>query len=161
VTPPHDPSPGAPGPLVSLAPPPMPVPGIDARLEARDLLQVLLRCDLSAPRLARQALSTLGMIDRVRDDVTLVASELVTNAVLHSGCDSSEEIELLVQIEPTLVRLVITDPGRCTTTPTLAGAEHRPYGGMGLRIVEALAQRWGSEQLAGTAVWAELSLACA
>ena len=154
----HDSSQGAPGRLVSPAPSQMNHPGVNVRIKPRELLRLLMRCDLSAPRLARRALSSLSAIDLVRDDVTLVASELVNNAVLHGGCGPSEEIELLVQTEPSLVRLIITDPGCSATKPTLCSPGHRQSGGMGLRIVDALAQRWGSQQLAETVVWAELSL---
>lgn len=151
-------SPSARGGLMSPAPRHMKVPRIEVGVKPRELLRLLMRCDLSAPRLARRALSSLSAIDLVRDDVTLVASELVNNAVLHGGCGPSEEIELLVQTEPSLVRLIITDPGCSATKPTLCSPGHRQSGGMGLRIVDALAQRWGSQQLAETVVWAELSL---
>jgi serine/threonine-protein kinase RsbW len=98
-------------------------------------------------------------IDLVRSDAILVASELVSNAVMHAGCDPGEEIELVVEMRSNAVRLEITDRG-CSddNTPTVRGPEYRGPGGLGLRIVETLAHCWGVERRMGTLVWAELSL---
>ncbi|MGH2883721.1 MAG: hypothetical protein ACRDPA_13660 [Solirubrobacteraceae bacterium] len=49
-----------------------------------ELLRLLMRCDASAPQLARDALRTVAAIDLIRSDAILVASELVSNAVMHA-----------------------------------------------------------------------------
>jgi anti-sigma regulatory factor (Ser/Thr protein kinase) len=121
-------------------------------------MRLLLVCDSGAPQRARKALSALAAIDPVRDDAILVASELVSNSVMHGGCARGEKIELLAQLEPDALRLTITDRGSSGRTPTPRGPEYRGRGGMGLRVVDALARRWGSEHRNGTTVWAELSL---
>ena len=59
-----------------------------------EILRLRLRCDASAPRLARRALERLDVITSVREEALLVTSELATNAVMHSGSEPSEEIEL-------------------------------------------------------------------
>jgi anti-sigma regulatory factor (Ser/Thr protein kinase) len=123
-----------------------------------ELLRVLMRCDASAPRRARDALRTVAAIDLVRSDAILVASELVSNAVMHTGCEPGEEIELVVEMRSNAVRLEITDRGCSENTPTVRGPEYRGPGGLGLRIVETLAHRWGVERRIGTLVWAEFSL---
>jgi anti-sigma regulatory factor (Ser/Thr protein kinase) len=123
-----------------------------------ELLRLLMRCDSSAPRRAREALRTVAAIDLVRSDAILLASELVSNAVLHAGCEPGEEIELIVEMSSNAVRLAITDRGCSDKAPTVRGPEHRGPGGLGLRIVETLAHRWGVERRIGTLVWAELSL---
>jgi anti-sigma regulatory factor (Ser/Thr protein kinase) len=123
-----------------------------------ELLRLLMRCDSSAPRLARDALRTVAAIDLVRSDAILVASELVSNAVMHAGCEPGEEIELVVEMRSNAVRLAITDRGCSDTAPTVRGPEYRGPGGLGLRIVEALADCWGVERRNGTLVWAELTL---
>lgn len=89
-------------------------------------------------------------------DVMLVASELVTNAVLHSGCSDDHLIQ--VDVERRAQRLLITvrDPGLSGTE-----AQGRPGGvdgGWGLLIVDELAQRWGAERADGYCVWAEVAL---
>jgi anti-sigma regulatory factor (Ser/Thr protein kinase) len=117
-----------------------------------------MRSDDTAPRRAREALRGLDAIDPVRDDAILVASELVSNAVLHAGADPSEEIELIAEVGRSALRLVVTDPGHSERMPTVRGSEYCGPGGRGLRVVEALARRWGRERRRGTVVWVELSL---
>jgi anti-sigma regulatory factor (Ser/Thr protein kinase) len=120
-----------------------------------------MRSDATAPRRAREALRAIDAIDRVRDDAILVASELVSNAVQHAGSDPSEEIELVAELRRSELRLVVTDPGHSARTPTVRGPEYLGPGGQGLRVVDALAHRWGRERGGGTVVWAELSLEAA
>lgn len=134
------------------------IDGSDRRASYRELLRLLMPCDPSAPRLARQALGSLTPIAPVRDAVLLVASELISNAVMHAGCEPAEEIELVVQMDSDTVRLAISDRGRSDRTPTVRGPGYRGPGGLGLHVVEGLARRWGSERQMGTVVWAELSL---
>jgi anti-sigma regulatory factor (Ser/Thr protein kinase) len=126
-------------------------------IRSAELLRRRLRCNASAPHLAREALGALGVIEPVRDDVLLVASELVTNAVLHSGCTPGEELALVAKLIPGGLEIAVTDPGRSDTTPTPRPSYAGP-GGVGLRIVEALARRWGTERRHGRRVWAELAL---
>ncbi len=122
-----------------------------------ELLRRCLPCDASAPGLARQALAALDVIKPVRTDALLIASELVTNAVLHSGCDPSDEVEVVAETLPGGLRLEVTDPGRSGCAPTLKPPTEEA-GGVGLRIVAELARRWGVERRGGTRVWAELPL---
>ena len=56
-------------------------------------LRLLLTPDVDAPAAARRALRTLPL-GETADDVLLLASELVTNAVLHAGLDADQVIEL-------------------------------------------------------------------
>lgn len=126
--------------------------------QARDVLRLRMRCDGRAPQRARRAVGALVAIDPVRDDAILVASELVSNSVMHGGCDPGEEIELVAQLEPDALRLTVIDLGRSGRTPTRRGSEYHGPGGMGLRLVDAVARRWGTEQREGTIVWVELSL---
>ncbi|TMQ96189.1 ATP-binding protein [Actinomadura soli] len=90
------------------------------------------------------------------DDVTLIASELVTNAVCHT---SGKEIRVRFTREPHGVLLQVWDgsdsmPARGRAVETVADAAvpdaaaleagHQDgTGGRGLPIVEALAHRWG------------------
>ena len=121
-------------------------------------LRLRLRCDASAPRLARQAVASLPALATVREDALLVVSELATNAVRHSG--SAPEDELLLQAERTAagVRIAVTDSGRSQSVPAPREGNRREPGGMGLRLVEAVARRWGSERDGSVRVWAELAL---
>jgi anti-sigma regulatory factor (Ser/Thr protein kinase) len=91
-----------------------------------------------------------------RDDILLLVSELVTNAVRHGdvGPDGSVRVEL--RRRPQHVRVEVLHPGR--------GFEHQavppPSGtgsGWGLVLVDRIADRWGIDSAEGlTRVWFEL-----
>jgi anti-sigma regulatory factor (Ser/Thr protein kinase) len=123
-----------------------------------EILRLRLRCDISAPRLARRALERLSEIRPVRDDALLVASELTSNAVLHSGAAPNGQIEVCATLVPEGLRIEVTDEGRSGDTPHTRASDMAHAGGFGLPVVEAIAHRWGSERLQGTRVWAELAL---
>jgi anti-sigma regulatory factor (Ser/Thr protein kinase) len=120
------------------------------------ILRLRLRCDSSAPKLAREAFGQLDVTGPARDDALLIVSELATNAVLHSGSDPTEEIEIVAEYLPDGLRIEVTDGGRSGNAPAPRTAEYSGPGGMGLRVVQAIARGWGTEQCNGTRVWAEL-----
>jgi anti-sigma regulatory factor (Ser/Thr protein kinase) len=70
------------------------------------------------------------------DDVVLIASELVTNAV-RAGAGW---VDLALRVTRRRVDLVVTDDAR--GLPVLATADHEAVGGRGLRIVDQLADTW-------------------
>jgi anti-sigma regulatory factor (Ser/Thr protein kinase) len=119
------------------------------------LLRMTVRCNNYAPAKVRRALAGCVQLDRIVEDMSLVASELVTNAVRHSGCTEDDLLDVHVGRVDDRVRVAVLDPGRATTTPRLAAP--RGKGGMGLWVVEQLTMAWGSEKRADSrAVWAEL-----
>ncbi len=90
-------------------------------------------------------------------DAMLVASELVTNAVRHSGCSETEELLVSIVANATL-RITVTDPGISGASAQIAQRD-MGFGGLGLRLIEQLVKAWGAErQPDGHVVWAELSL---
>jgi signal transduction histidine kinase len=92
-------------------------------------------------------------IDATVDDARLIVSELVTNAMqAHPS-----EIRLRVSYNDEYVRITVSDtaPGIPTQQHPAPTSEH----GRGLRIVDQLAKRWGTAELAeGKQVWAEIAL---
>ncbi len=91
----------------------------------------------------------------ISGDAILVASELVSNAVLHSQCTQADFLIVRVTANGAL-RIDVKDPGRSESD---AGVAERPaeLGGMGLKIVQALSSAWGVERdSCGYTVWAEL-----
>jgi anti-sigma regulatory factor (Ser/Thr protein kinase) len=120
------------------------------------LLSKSLKADRGAPRAARSALDELnGHIDpRLKDDIRLLVSEVVTNSVIHAQPDMPGEVVLDVYASDDVVRVAVTDRG-----PGFVAVD-RPRGGersgWGLMMVDQLADRWGVELDEGTEVWFEL-----
>lgn len=102
----------------------------------------------------RAALSYHGLGD-FTEDAEIVASEIVTNAVQHSGAQSIG-LELTSLEGSRAVEIVITDPS------VLPPIKRDPAGdmehGYGLHIVASLSARWGwRPQGTGKAVFAILT----
>jgi PAS domain S-box-containing protein len=110
--------------------------------------------DVSASLLGRRfvvaALSALGL-DEHAETATLLASELVTNALLHAvgpyriGVESAEGV----------LRIGLTDA--TTDGPQLVSTSEDATSGRGIRLVDSLANRWGVHlNEGGKTVWFEL-----
>lgn len=87
--------------------------------------------------------------------VRLLTSELVSNAMWH-GTAGAFWVD--VESEPGHVRVGVTDGG--SGDVGFASAHRWPESGHGLRLVDALADRWGVEPAAGQPgkrVWFEIS----
>jgi anti-sigma regulatory factor (Ser/Thr protein kinase) len=119
-----------------------------------------------APRLARDALRAWLAGDDLHQldlEVLLVASELVTNAVLHARTD----LELSYDAEEGRVEVGVRDhdarPLRPTLPPSPVTSSETSWpvlalGGRGLAIVAAMADEWGvTETQDGKQVWARWS----
>ena len=91
-------------------------------------------------------------LDRLIDDACLVASELVTNSVLHSRT----AIRLTLRSDGfNFVRLEVFDEN--TRVPVHHPPPTDATSGRGLSLVDATATRWGTDRLAeGKTVWAEI-----
>jgi anti-sigma regulatory factor (Ser/Thr protein kinase) len=114
------------------------------------------------PRAAADARDTVrAALARSRpdvcEDVRLLVSELVTNAVRHGGLRPDDEVHVHVIATAEAVRVEVTDPGRGFDP----AAVPRPHdtGGYGLYLVQRLADRWGVEPDDGVSVWFELDRA--
>ena len=112
-----------------------------------------------APAAARAALDaavTSPIAERALEAARLLITELVTNSIRHAVMPDDPMIRLEIDTDNRLLRVEVHDAGREITDllPT-----ERPIGGYGLRLVDQLADRWGSDQSdLGTCVWFELSL---
>lgn len=120
-------------------------------------LRVAVPCDPRAPAVVRDVLErSQEDAGWVLGDAKLVASELVTNAVLHSGCSADQTLEVRVDVWAERLRISVRDPGRSGRDAEVRSGES--VGGWGLQIVEQLAERWGSERAEGYRVWAEIGM---
>jgi anti-sigma regulatory factor (Ser/Thr protein kinase) len=118
--------------------------------------------DPQAARAARQFLRRELAAWQVDGDLADVAvlclSELVTNAVMHTGTPSQLEISL----DDATLTLVVRDQGGPAHLAPEPDADQDPLRvhGRGLQLVDALARRWGAEHdTVGTTVWVELDRA--
>jgi anti-sigma regulatory factor (Ser/Thr protein kinase) len=92
---------------------------------------------------------------QVLDDVRLLVTELITNALRHGALIPGDRVSVKASVDHGVVRLEVTDPGR---DGDVAMRDPGPRGGgYGLFLVEQLARRWGVDRREGTTVWCELA----
>jgi anti-sigma regulatory factor (Ser/Thr protein kinase) len=96
--------------------------------------------------------------DETLHDLHLLATELVTNAVLHAHVGDADTLELRVMASSDGVRVSVTDPG-ADTTPEVQEPDLTVPGGMGLFLVDQISTSWGVDRMPGGAkqVWFELA----
>lgn len=96
-----------------------------------------------------------------RDDVVLLVSELVSNAVLHGGPHApAAVVGLALEVRPDRVRVEVEDAG--AGLPVVGDGATDRLGGRGLLLVATLASRWGSiPSDAGKTVWFEVATSSA
>jgi PAS domain S-box-containing protein len=93
--------------------------------------------------------------ERVQD-LQLLVSEVVTNAVRHGGARQGEHIDLRVALAEDQVRVEVRDPGPGfhDIAPSLPDTDRG--GGYGLYLVDIYSTNWGVSGSEGTCVWLEL-----
>lgn len=116
-----------------------------------------LPADSSASPLARQALAgwlhTWNVDEDVAETAALCLSELVTNAVIHSGTAP----KVTAQLDDERLLVAVQDRGNRGTARRTEDHVPTDISGRGLMLVEALASAWSAEHSAdGTTVWFEL-----
>ncbi|MFE3634316.1 SpoIIE family protein phosphatase [Streptomyces sp. NPDC059168] len=105
-----------------------------------------------ARRFTRRTLRTWGVSPDTVDAALLVVSELVTNALVHTGGPVRLDLSLVNH----RLRLAVADTSpRSPVQPTSIGWE--ATGGRGILLVEAVSAAWGTVPVSGgKQVWAEL-----
>ncbi|MGW6705841.1 ATP-binding protein [Streptomyces sp. NPDC054956] len=103
---------------------------------------------------SRLAGSGIGDDEPLAETLILLISELVTNAVVHTGCPA---VLRMLFGEPG-VRVEVADAsGRAPARRQAAGDD---TGGRGLELVDGLADRWGWQpEGAGKRIWCEVDRA--
>jgi anti-sigma regulatory factor (Ser/Thr protein kinase) len=121
-----------------------------------DVFRLEVPCNVHAPRVVRGALAATHDGGWSLHDGLLVASELVTNAVQHSGCEGAQSLNVHVAHRDGNLMISVHDPGVSKDDAEPVEGKPSDPGGRGLQIIEQLSVRWGSERPDGYRVWAEL-----
>jgi anti-sigma regulatory factor (Ser/Thr protein kinase) len=130
--------------------------GTVSGVEELTLISGALGADVGTPRRARREarefLALNGLSAR-EDDVLLVISELITNSVLHAQAAPELVLRRLAD-SPGLV-IEVRDPS--PVLPVEREPDLAVRGGRGIRLVSAIADKWGVEVrgAAGKTIWAE------
>jgi serine phosphatase RsbU (regulator of sigma subunit)/anti-sigma regulatory factor (Ser/Thr protein kinase) len=116
--------------------------------------------DTSASPLARRAvarwLTGWGLGEELVETATLCVSELVTNAVIHSGTTP----RVTARLDDERLLVLVQDHGSRGAARRAEDHDPSDISGRGLLLVEYLASAWSAEHSAdGTTVWFELDLA--
>lgn len=119
----------------------------------------------TAVRTARRTLDELeGRVpDETLERLRLLISEVATNAVRHTGLESSGSepnsdgyVGLRLIRSHGTVRVEVTDPGPGFERPERPSPDPEHGSGYGLYLVDKLADRWGTERAEPARVWLEL-----
>jgi len=107
----------------------------------------------------RQILTDWNLATDITEDVLLVASELLTNAIVHALPPATLALSRSEVDRCRAVRVEVTDMGPVSPPGLSASALDPDEHGRGLAIVTALATRCGVHvHPAGTSRWAELQI---
>jgi anti-sigma regulatory factor (Ser/Thr protein kinase) len=123
------------------------------------VLELELEQNREAPSLARAAIAAFSE-NRDFDaatlaTLTLLVSEVVTNAVIHPDVEPPGGIRLSARIATGVIRVEVTDDGGgFTPHPRDPAKSDRGYG---LYLLERQASAWGVERQPVNTVWFELS----
>jgi anti-sigma regulatory factor (Ser/Thr protein kinase) len=111
---------------------------------------------VKARRLVAEACKDAATPDGL-NSALLITTELVTNAVRHSGMGEGDTLMLVVDLSLGRAIISVRDRGPGFSPSGLEPPSADAGTGWGLRVVEALSTAWGVRQEAeGFSVWAEV-----
>jgi anti-sigma regulatory factor (Ser/Thr protein kinase) len=128
--------------------------------DEQSVLELDLEQNREAPSLARAAIAGFSenrdLDAATQATLTLLVSEVVTNAVIHPDVEPPGAIRLAARIAGGSIRVEVTDEGSgFMPQPRDPAMSDRGYG---LYLLEQQAAAWGVERQTGNTVWFELSV---
>jgi anti-sigma regulatory factor (Ser/Thr protein kinase) len=105
---------------------------------ADDVLCLEVPCDVHAPRMVRKKLAAVYDGGWALEDGLLVASELVSSAVRHSGRGGEHRLRVHVRRRDGNLIISVHDPGLSRDFAEPVESETSDPGGRGLQIIEQL-----------------------
>ena len=112
----------------------------------------------AAASTARRALEAAdgALSPRARDDVLLLLTEIVSNAVMHSEAEPDEPLRVEIALDERRVKVAVFDRG-VGFVPVVARPDRGEDGGWGLLLVDRVADAWGvASTRRETCVWFEV-----
>ena len=123
---------------------------------------LLVPCDPSSAARVRHTiaddLAEQGVAESCVDDVVLVTSELLGNAIVHAGCGTAAGLDVTWEVAPDAVTVRVRDDSSDQPQVRTPGPEVTR--GRGLAIVAALSREWGVRPAtpSGKQVWATVPI---
>ncbi|MGF0163728.1 ATP-binding protein [Streptomyces albidoflavus] len=114
-----------------------------------------------AARADARALAGRWQHPRLADDLTLLVSELVTNAVIHGATGRGSHVQVTYALLEDRLRVEVRDAadGRPKLLPGQVVRSELRTLGRGLTVVAGVSHRWGvTPRVIGKSVWFELLL---
>jgi anti-sigma regulatory factor (Ser/Thr protein kinase) len=124
--------------------------------------EIDLKVGVEAAGLARRALAenAPALPQTVQDDIALLMTEIVSNAVIHGDAADDTPLELEFRRWDGRVRIDLFHPGSAFEPPESRPSNGDSNGGWGLFLVDRIAERWGVQpDPSGTRVWFEMPVA--
>lgn len=133
--------------------------------ERGTVVEVGLPAEPGAVAEARAALGDLAgaLPEHKLDDLRLLVSEVVTNALRHGDAAGRGTIPFVARLDESLLRVEVSDAGPGFDPASRPARSADAKGGFGLTLVSRLASRWGClpgrGDARGSTVWFEFDLA--
>jgi PAS domain S-box-containing protein len=123
-------------------------------------INVQMEANLKSIATARRVLAQLeGLVpeDKI-ETLRLLISEVVSNAIKHTGASDKESVELSLEVQRGKLRVEVTDPGVGFQASDRELHEDQESG-WGLWFVQEMTDRWGTSREEGSTVWFEIDIA--
>jgi hypothetical protein len=105
----------------------------------------------------RELAATPGLAGELGYKALLMASELIAVYVQDVEPNPRARLELMIRVTPERVRVEVGGPQPDVSPDDLMHSSETPsLGGMGLRIVDRMADAWGVQGDHDTSIWFEL-----